>query len=394
MMNGRVNHYGKGYGEESVALPFELQQSLAKITGPGTPLLKVKNPELVAFGAARYASPEEMTLMRQYRKAKNPDDQQEALRLLKERREDVSGRSAFAFMEEVNLKPVQLDGNFYPPTSDQKVPPQAMLFRNPDEAPDFTLPEAAWELSSDIYRGSVRAEVFSSKDRKLRYLFFRDGEGRAWIGGVQIAESPIRSTGLRSEWVSAGDLCTPAFEYKEQEGGYGKSRVFRGARGQYVDMFQNYLSKVPVIQEYLASVKARSAAPKESVPQAQEAVPPRVEEQTVAAKPELERRAPTPEKREQVRRISLTARLLERKALYLAEHIARLKALQAEANAGKLVTIPPSLKNLFDKREELAAFLSANEVKLGSRVLALDDAIPQTTADKIIDLFLKRLGSG
>src|SRR3989344_3905887 len=82
-------------------------------------------------------------------------------------------------------------------------------------------------------------------------MFFKDAAGRAWIGGIE-DDSETQSTGLKKSWVEGGDLATPAYEYKtgrtDQTGGYGNDKM---RNGSYVDMYDNYLKKIPVIQEYL-----------------------------------------------------------------------------------------------------------------------------------------------
>lgn len=80
-------------------------------------------------------------------------------------------------------------------------------------------------------------------------MFCRDNYGRAWVGGIE-DDSEVQSTGLRKSWIEGGDLATPAFEYPEQAGGYENTDL---AVHPYVDMFENYLKKIPVIRQYLES---------------------------------------------------------------------------------------------------------------------------------------------
>ena len=81
-------------------------------------------------------------------------------------------------------------------------------------------------------------------------MFCRDKVGRVWVGGVE-SEGEIRTTGLRDQWVSAPFLTTPAFEYASMSEGYGNPKLRSEEYGEYIDMFENYLSKIPIIQEYL-----------------------------------------------------------------------------------------------------------------------------------------------
>ena len=79
---------------------------------------------------------------------------------------------------------------------------------------------------------------------------FEVGHGdfkKAWVGGIE-ANATITSTGLKSEWVSSGDVCTPLLEYQTMTGGYG---VPDGRGDGYESMWENYLSLVPIIKRYL-----------------------------------------------------------------------------------------------------------------------------------------------
>lgn len=53
---------------------------------------------------------------------------------------------------------------------------------------------------------------------------------------------------MRQSWIDGGDLTTPLFEYKEFSGNYGNPKE---QSGPYIEMFTKYLSKTPLIQEYL-----------------------------------------------------------------------------------------------------------------------------------------------
>jgi hypothetical protein len=80
-------------------------------------------------------------------------------------------------------------------------------------------------------------------------MFCRDKKNRVWIGGIE-NDSKTGSTGLKETWVNGGDLTTPALEYVGQTDGYGNLKM---SSGEYVDMFTNYLSKIPIIIEYCRS---------------------------------------------------------------------------------------------------------------------------------------------
>lgn len=218
----RIQWYGKGHSEESISLPIALQRALARLGEREAPL-KIPEPEFIFAGTARDA-----------------------------------GRAQAAeatFFREVESRPRELDGNFYLDFNERrrgrKVAPEELTFRNPEQAPNFGRMLAGWLQETNLY-GTISVEAFPSKDGTLRYLFCRDHQGRAWIGAIEDVTSELQSTGLRAEWVRGGDLLTTVYAHDEEDGGYGKADP---ALGSYRDMWPNYLSKVPVIQEYL---RARS----------------------------------------------------------------------------------------------------------------------------------------
>jgi hypothetical protein len=212
--NGKISWLGKGYGEESVTLPVELQQALSVTTKDDKNILKLKrNSEFILAGTAK-----------------------------------IFGEQPGEYYDEVEFSPRRLKGNFY--AEHGKTPPEQMILSE-DESPNFSKLLTSWEQETILY-GKMIIEVFPSKDGSLKYMFCSDSLGRTWIGGIE-NNSEIQSTGLRKTWIKGGDLTTPAFEYKDsiddRTGGYGNeaARV-----GPYVDMHKNYLSKIPVIKEYMS----------------------------------------------------------------------------------------------------------------------------------------------
>ncbi len=214
MMGDEISWYGKGHGEESIALPIALQQALAEITSDETSIKEVQDAEFIFAGTARRV-----------------------------------GKKEGAYYEEVESTPQKLQGNFHTETpyglKKRKTDPEQMIL-SPEESPDFSRRIATWQQHSDLY-GEFTVEVFPSQDGSLKFMFCKDSEGRAWIGGIE-NDSEMQSTGLKKTWVDGGDLATPAYEYKNQSGKFGN---LEDRQGKYVDMFKNYLSKIPVIQEYL-----------------------------------------------------------------------------------------------------------------------------------------------
>lgn len=367
----KFSRFVKGYDEGSIALPFPLQGALASITGAGKEPVRVADAELVTCGTTAYITHEESaTWLSIGDPRRTPAERAAAQRNLARFWAEQSKQPP-DYAQQVADTPRRLAGNFYAARSDAKVRPEQLAFANPEQTPDFKKLLATWEQASELYRGGITAEVFPSRDGTLHYLFMRDREGRAWVSGVEDPRSPVQSVGLRRAWVAGGDLLTPAFEYGQQASGYGGM-----PRGKYVDMFRNYLSRVPVIREYLASVTARSAAPA----QAERASgAPSPEGAAVAGKPA------SPEQQEQARRVSLADRLRERKAIYVARRSERLTELQRGADAGKRGAMHPSMEAFFDRGEALLSFL--REMKINVPDLSYE--MSETIADRIIDLFVR-----
>lgn len=217
--NGEMDWYGKGYSEESITLPVVIQKALSEITREDMPVLKLKrNPDFIFAGTAQ-----------------------------------KFGKCSGEYYREIEASPKRLEGGFYAERG--KTPPEQIRLSS-EQSPDFSKLLTSWEQKTSVY-GQVAIEVFPSKDGALKFMFCKDAAGRVWIGGVE-DNSEIQSTGLKKSWIEGGDLTTPAFEYKtgrtDQTGGYGNDKM---QNGHYVDMYENYLKKIPVIQEYLKASTAR-----------------------------------------------------------------------------------------------------------------------------------------
>lgn len=146
----------------------------------------------------------------------------------------------------------QLSGNFHS-TRNGLIAPHEMTFEAPDNEPNFDHRLEVSTRETSLY-GPVLVEVFPSFDGKYRYMFCRDAKGRVWIGGVENCD-PIWPIGIRETFVNAGDLTTPPWEYySDDDPAHDFTAVYGNHSkrlGPYADMFDNYLSKIPVIQRYL-----------------------------------------------------------------------------------------------------------------------------------------------
>lgn len=216
--DGEINWYGKGHSEESITLPIVMQKALSEITREDIPVLKLKkNPDFIFAGTAQ-----------------------------------KFGKEGGEYYREIEASPRRLEGGFYAERG--KTPPEQIRL-SPEQSPDFSKLLTSWEQKTSVY-GQVAVEVFPSRDGALKFMFCKDAAGRVWIGGVE-DNSETQSTGLKKSWIEGGDLATPAFEYKtgrtDQTGGYGNDRM---RNGPYVDMYENYIKKIPIIQEYLKASTA------------------------------------------------------------------------------------------------------------------------------------------
>lgn len=237
----RIYWFGKGYLEESINAPILLQRALGEMKEEPKEILYKENPDFIFGGAAHELSGEEHGLVTSYHKVKGDDKKKDIVDKLK-------GINDTDYRKEMNALPWRPEGNFQTGNKHNKLPPEKIEFTKPEQSPDFSKSLMSWKQMSGIY-GETLMEVYPSKDGTLQYLFCSDNVGRVWVGSIEVVKSDITSGGLKKEWVDAGDLTTPAYEYGQQASGYGNYKM---SHGRYVDMFKNYLSKIPVIQEYLA----------------------------------------------------------------------------------------------------------------------------------------------
>ncbi|MFC1625945.1 FHA domain-containing protein, partial [Patescibacteria group bacterium] len=218
---GRVIWYSKGYGEEGINAPLQIQQLLSTLLDEKVPLA-LTNPDYFFAGTA-YGRRMSDSLI---------PDPVERITLDYDRSGDLPN-------------------------------PKTIKFTNAEDAPDFNSYISSWEENTKIY-GLISKDVFLSKNKKYIYVFYRDQLGRAGISFVENNSEPM-SQGVRRRAVVLGPLATPIFEYEDQSYQYGNSEL---RNGSYVDMYKNFLSKIPVIQEYQNFITGNSV--KVSTPQKQQ----------------------------------------------------------------------------------------------------------------------------
>ncbi len=219
--DGAIYWYGVGFNEESLTLPQKIQKALNMAAEHGIHELKNANMAFFLGGTAkRYKSKDEY------------------------RRKVAANEMTGAYYEEVSRKPLYDFGTLGP----TKRPPQSIDVSG-ELAPNFSEEIDHYMAPTDMY-GEVTVRQFPSFDDSLRYTMCEIGEGderKVWVGGIEV-NAPISSTGLKTEWISTGDICTPLLEYQTMVGGYGTDI---GRRDGYYSMWEKYLKFMPVIRRYL-----------------------------------------------------------------------------------------------------------------------------------------------
>ncbi len=220
--DGGLDGFGVGYGISSVILPSEMQVALAQLERKGKPkvLARPGEAEAIFAGSAHaYDSSQEYQTLWTY------------------------GRLRGDYYREVSTESINHD--FGLNGTMQKKAPYTLAI-DFDRAPDFKKLALEFETAMTD-AGMVQIQGFKSHDEQYLWWFCRDAKGRAWVCQVE-AISPLTTVGLRRDWTVMGDFTTPLYEYTTQAGIYGDRSDTKGPKQC---MWNNYLSNVPLIQEYL-----------------------------------------------------------------------------------------------------------------------------------------------
>ncbi len=218
--NGEIAWYGVGFNEESLTLPLRIQKQLNMICKKGIHEIPGANTSFFLGGTAKRFNTKE-----------------EYKQLVAE------GKMDSDYYREVNHQPIVDFGVL----SIEKHPPESIDV-DKGNAPNFRKQLDHYRMDTKMY-GVVTVRQFPSFNDNLRYTMCEIGQGdlkRAWVGGIEV-NATITSTGLKSEWVSTGDICTPLLEYQSMTGGYGNPE---GRTDGYEDMWE-YLKLMPMIKRYL-----------------------------------------------------------------------------------------------------------------------------------------------
>ncbi len=224
--DGKIDFYCIGYGEESVTVPMEVQAVLAQIEAiRGVRVLpSTTDSEFLAAGTAfAYDTRQDYQMQWSY------------------------GRMRGDYYQEVSAEPVNHDFDIH--GSNQKKAPYTLSI-DYNRSPNFETHTIRFEIET-ADAGRVVVDGFKSYDGQYNWLFCRDSKNRAWVGQVEVI-SPMTSMGIRRDWIALGDFMTPLYEHTSQAGIYGDRNDTKGARQC---MWSNYLSNIPLIQEYLRRVQ-------------------------------------------------------------------------------------------------------------------------------------------
>ncbi len=211
----------EGYGMASTMLPVVMQKNLTEIVkAGGFREITTVNPDYLLAGTAIAYND-----MQEYREAMS------------------RGQMRSDFYREVDQEPVVVNAQV---NEKNKTLPQ-LISVNVELAPDFQKYLGHF-LTYSLLAGQVKVDSFLSQDGHLTWMICSDEYGRTWIGGIEV-NSELTSTGCRKNWAMGGDLMTPLYEYSTQSGNYGDPSDIR--KGM-VGMWNQYLSKIGLIEEYIA----------------------------------------------------------------------------------------------------------------------------------------------
>ena len=211
---------GKGYAEDSMNAPFDLQKQLSLLAEVG---VLERSPERTACWEGSV-------------------------------REAIWRDPEWSYPLEVKESHLsaELFGPFYGESVTKWPDPRRMEFYRADDNPDFQKVLDTWPIDSDQY-GRLAAEVFESQNGRYRFLMLRNEQDEGWLAAVE-TRSQLTSHALRRTWVKAGDLVRPRFEYPSQ----ADPRYVSGiAANGYVDMYQKFHARIPLNRQYVASWRRR-----------------------------------------------------------------------------------------------------------------------------------------
>jgi hypothetical protein len=241
-------HLGKGhYDKNSVVAPTDMQFAFAVISSDHDHVENInrEQAEKVFYGTAKA-------------KYNEPDKQAD----------EDEGRYTYYSARGVEKDGYRLPGNLGAEGGiyTNQIDPEKLEITDQEIRPDFSeigKEGNTWaqKISDPITNREYKIEVdvIPSRDGTINYMFCWDkDEGRAWVGMVELAKEEISETGLKKRWVDAGRLVTPIIDHEEHDiDHYG---VPIPGNSNYVDMFPNYVNKIPEVKKYIGVKKALEAS--------------------------------------------------------------------------------------------------------------------------------------
>lgn len=223
--DGRLGRMLEGFSAESVILPLELQETLARLEQQdGAKVLAqggiMLDPEFFLLGTAQVYEN-----LQEYQAAWN------------------YGRIKGDYYREVASEPINQDFGMYD-GGNKKAP--YILAIDAGRAPDFQQQLVRFSVNT-AELGPVELRGYKSQDGQYAWLMANDRRGRVWVPQVEVL-SPLTSLGVRRDWAEMGDLATALYEPTARAGIYGDRSDTKGAKQC---MWPNYLRNVPLIQEYV-----------------------------------------------------------------------------------------------------------------------------------------------
>ncbi len=239
---GEIDWYDKGFGEDSITLPFEIQVALNKIS---------EQKKIVEIRDKRV---QELIFAGTTRDYQNNYDLQGTYKMAIDRNAQRLKEGSLVM------------DRFGMVDSTKKPRPEDVRFTDPGDAPNFEGFDPKKDqttMQTNLY-GMVTARVFRSLNKNLRFIFMTDKDGRSWIGSIETT-GKIGVLGLRAKWVKGGSFTTPAYEYRKQAREYaGQSHP---SNTNYVDVSEKYLNRIPVIAEFRKRFGAPAATSTEPTTQ-------------------------------------------------------------------------------------------------------------------------------
>ena len=231
-----IKHIGKGWlgqMEDSLNLPIELQNVLQNIDAK-TETLNFDQERLQIFMSTSHQ-----------RRDKNVDDRNNPAN---------SYYAEIKSMEDIPYSDGKQHSHLY-----EYISPETLSI-NGASAPNFEKKYMSYETKTPLY-GDVTVDCFKSYDDQKKYIFYRDQNNRACLTNIE-TNAPLTSLGVRSKWVEGDRFTMPLYEYETNLKYYAFDRIFDiehdfprhpSSRANYRSMFESYLSKAPIIQDYLQS---------------------------------------------------------------------------------------------------------------------------------------------